>query len=88
MRKKKKVRSWEGGKVGLEVGSRNAEGGKKEGSKIFGSRKSEVGMWKAEKKEGEKLGRWEGRTGSGKLECGTRKKRRWEGLRLGNFEDG
>jgi hypothetical protein len=36
----------------------------------------EVGMWKAEKKEGEKLGRWEGRTGSGKLECGKREKRR------------
>ena len=35
-RKKKKVRSWEGGKVGLEVGSWNAERGKKEGGKDRG----------------------------------------------------
>jgi hypothetical protein len=42
------VRSDEVGKVRTEVGSRNAEGGKKEGEKV---RRSEV----------EKLRRWEGR---------------------------
>jgi hypothetical protein len=57
MRKKKKVRSWEGGKVGLEVGSRNAEGGKKKKVGRF----LEVGSWNAErgKKEGGKDRGWE-----------------------------
>jgi hypothetical protein len=60
-----KLGRWEGGKVGLEVGSWNAESGKKEDEKVgmeVGSRNAEGG-----KKEGSKI------FGSRKSECGNGK---------------
>jgi hypothetical protein len=52
-----------------EVGMRNAEGGKKR--RWEGIRKSEFGMRKVEKKEGERVRRWE-KAGLSNEDCGLR----------------